>query len=434
MTDYEIDYNFYGGNLDAIECQDAEVLLIGPAETGKTLGLLWKLHRVASKHAEASIVIARKTLTSTFTTVLRTWEEKILGDNPAVKAYGGARASWYEYSNGSRVYVTGLDKSTRILSAEHDLIYVNQAEELSLNDWETLTTRTTGRAGHIPYPQTIGDANPSYPQHWMYQRKAVTRFFSWHADNPMLYDPITGAVTTQGARTMARLDSLTGLRYKRLRLGQAAQAEGVVYEGFSEAIHILDPFDIPQEWRRIRAVDFGFTNAFVCQWWAIDPDGRMYLYREIYHGGILVEDHAKEIKRLSEGEQIEATVCDHDAEGRATLERYLGIRTIAARKSIITGIQTVETRLRRAGDGKPRLYVVRDALTKEDVNLREHFLPTCTEQEFAAYVWQKTADGRPNKEIPLDLNNHGMDAMRYGVMHLDAVQPVVQQTRNRFYA
>jgi predicted transcriptional regulator len=40
-------------------------------------------------------------------------------------------------------------------------------------------------------------------------------------------------------------------------------------------------------------VDFGYTNPFVMQWWAEDPDGRLYLYREIYRTRRLVEDHAK---------------------------------------------------------------------------------------------------------------------------------------------
>ena len=34
-------------------------------------------------------------------------------------------------------------------------------------------------------------------------------------------------------------------------------------------------------------VDFGYTNPFTCQWWAMDHDGRLYLYREIFHQEII---------------------------------------------------------------------------------------------------------------------------------------------------
>jgi hypothetical protein len=74
-----------------------------------------------------------------------------------------------------------------------------------------------------------------------------------------------------------------------------------------------------QQWRKIRAIDFGYVNPFVCQWWAIDNDGRMFRYRELYMTGRTVKDHADKINLLSSGESYEATICDHDAEDRATL-------------------------------------------------------------------------------------------------------------------
>lgn len=414
---YDITFLAYGDNRAALECRDPEVLLIGPAETGKTFALLNKLHMAALKHKDASLVILRKTLASTYSTVLRTFTEKVLRDFPAVN-YGGEKPEWFQYPNGARIWVTGLDKASKILSAEHDIIYCNQAEELTLDEWETLTTRTTGRAGHMPYSQTIGDANPTYPQHWMYQRASIRRFFSWHKDNPTLYSQAKEQWTAQGERTTARLSALTGARRTRLFIGQPVQPEGAVYAEYDPGMHLVDWFQPPPEWRRFRVVDFGYTNPFVCHWWAVDSDGRMYMYREIYRTQRLVEDHAKDIVRLSEGENVEATVCDTDAEDRATLERH-GVPTMAAMKDVSPGIQTVEARLKRAGDGRPRLFVMRDALVERDPNLEVAHLPLCTADEFPAYIWQKVTEGKTNKEEPLKVNDHGMDAMRYGVMYMD---------------
>ena len=59
----------------------------------------------------------------------------------------------------------------------------------------------------------------------------------------------------------------------------------------------------------------------------------MYLYRELYRTHELVEDMARLITKLSHGEKIEATITDHDAEDRATLERY-GIYSIPAFKDV----------------------------------------------------------------------------------------------------
>ena len=40
------------------------------------------------------------------------------------------------------------------------------------------------------------------------------------------------------------------------------------------------------------------------------------------------------------------------------------------------------------------------------------------------YIWQQSKEGRPVKEEPLKVHDHGMDAMRYLVMQLDNAVPI----------
>lgn len=390
-----------------------EVIISGPSETGKTIAVLYKLNQFAQRYPGTQGVIIRKVRADMDGTVLQTWAKVAAND---CAPFGGSKPEWFDYPNGSRVWVGGMDKPGKVLSGERDIIVVNQAEELALDDWETLTTRATGRAGHVPYPQVIGDCNPSGSTHWIKSRANVLLLESRHEDNPTLYT-VDGILTERGQRTMAVLDALTGVRYQRLRLGRWVNAEGAVYE-FDAAVNVIDRFEPPSEWRRIRVIDFGYSNPFVCQWWAVDHDGRMYLYRELYGTRRIVEDWAEDIKRLSISESIEATVADHDAEDRATLERH-GILTQAARKDISPGIQAVQRRLSKAGDGKPRLYLMRGALVQADTELLNAHKPICTEQEIDVYVWPKAQDGRPIKETPVKEHDHGMDAMRYTAMYID---------------
>jgi phage terminase large subunit len=205
-------------------------------------------------------------------------------------------------------------------------------------------------------------------------------------------------------------------------LGLWVGSEGVIYE-FDDSVHVVEPFPIPRNWQRFRAIDFGYTNPFVCQWWAVDPDGRMYLYREIYMSQRTVREHARIINQMSTGERIIDTVADHDAEDRATL-RENGIDTTAADKRVQVGIEKVQDRLRVQGDGKPRLMVLRDALLETDQSLADTFLPLSTADEFGSYIWEPQSDGKPNKEQPQKLYDHGMDALRYMVMRLDAQSKV----------
>ena len=46
--------------------------------------------------------------------------------------------------------------------------------------------------------------------------------------------------------------------------------------------HVIEPFDIPKHWRRYRSFDFGYAKPFSVGWWAVDTEGRVYRYRELY--------------------------------------------------------------------------------------------------------------------------------------------------------
>jgi phage terminase large subunit len=150
----------------------------------------------------------------------------------------------------------------------------------------------------------------------------------------------------------------------------------------------------------------------------MDNDGRMYLYREIYKTQTLVEDHAKRIRELTGGEHIEATVADHDAEDRATLAKY-GVPTVPADKAISPGIQAVQQRLNKTADGRPRLFIFRNALVGMDARLEDAKLPTSTQDEWAGYAWPRSNDGKAVKEVPVQVNDHGLDSTRYAVMYAD---------------
>lgn len=418
---------FYGAAREFWAYKGHEVILDGPYETGKTFASLSKLHALLCKYPNSRALMVRKTYADLVHSAVVTYENKVLTFPPGdirspISKYGNNKPEFYQYPNGSRLVCGGLDNPGKVLSAEYDFIYVNQAEEIVLDAWEKLTGRATGRAGNAPYTQVIGDCNPDVPTHWIKNRKSIKLLQQRHENNPRLFDQVTGLITEAGKRTMEILDALTGLRYKRGRLGLWVSAEGVVFDNFDPSIHVIEPFEIPHHWNKYRAIDFGYTNPFVCQWWAEDHDGRLYLYRELYMTQRTVKVHAEKIKALSQGEEYIFTVADHDAEDRATLKEN-GIVTVAAKKDISPGIQAIQERLKVQGDNKPRLYVMRGCLVEADSSLYREYpgdtQPVCTEQEFGSYVWPDGADGKPNKEKPMDVYNHGMDAARYMVMQLN---------------
>jgi len=412
MPRVDVGYSFYGGVLEAIFCRDREVVLSGPAETGKTLGMLWKLDALAHKYKGASLVITRKTLASTYSTVLVTLQKKILridgksGRNAAgVRTYGGEKPQWFDYPSGSRIWIAGMDKSSKVLSAEHDIIFVNQAEELSLPDWETLTTRTTGRAGNMPYGQTIGDCNPAALTHWIRGRARsgkLTLIENTHQDNPMLFDPATGKMTAQGHRTFETLDSLTGTRYSRLRQGLWAAPEGAIYDMFDEERHKVASFPVPHIWPRVVGVDP--TGAYIgAVWLALDPQNQILnVYREYCEPfGASTPTHARRILELSAGETIFAWV------GGGPAERAWRTDWSAA------GVPLLEPPIKDVWLGIDRV----GALLGEH-SLVVHDCCVGLLSEIGSYVRGTDRDGEFTDKIVDKHRFHLLDALRYPISWL----------------
>jgi phage terminase large subunit len=429
-----------GGALEALKAKDSEILLSGPAGTGKSFALLLKMHLLCMSNPGMRGLMVRKTHKSLTATGLVTFRDHVAAEAIAAgicRWYGGSgeRPAQYIYSNGSVLLVGGLDNPEKIMSMEIDACYAQEATELTLEDWEKITTRL--RNGKLAHMMIMADCNPQQPSHWLKKRcdDGKTRMlYSRHEDNPRLA-LADGVMTEYGATYIARLDALTGVRKERLRYGRWAAAEGVIYGDWKPEVHLSDRKKLPDQWDRVWSVDFGFRHPFVWQMWAIDPDGRLWLEKEIYHTERLVEDHAKTILAavtMRDGKtwkypKPRAIVCDHDAEDRATLERHLSMGTVAATKTVLDGIEAVKARLRIQADGKPRLYVLRDALVELDVSLGESGRPSRLAGEIEGYVWKPQPNAVAGREKPIPdepdkINDDGCDAMRYAVAHFD-LQP-----------
>jgi len=443
-----------GSARQLFECREGEVLVSGPAGTGKSRACLEKIHFICMLNPGARALIVRKTLASLGSTALATWRKYVVPEAMAVgdvDYYGGSSEEppQYRYTNGSVVVIGGMDRAIRIMSSEYDVIYVQEAIELGKDDWEYLFTRL--RNGVVSFQQLLADANPDAPTHWLKQRCEEGRTVmldSRHEENPV-YFADDGTLTDRGRDYMSKLDNLTGVRRMRLRLGLWVAAEGIIYDNYDPVIHKLPArFAVPDDWTRIWSVDFGYKNPFVWQLWALDPDGRLYLVREIYHTERTVDQHARDIMDVvapmdpdyvhdekRQGKQYAhhgrrwveprplVVICDHDAENRAVLEREIGMPTKAANKAVAPGIEAVQRRFRKAGDGKPRLYFLPDTLVTLDQSLKDRGLPYCTEQELSSYVWKPkpkiSQTEKPEPDEPLKKDDHGMDAKRYVVAHLD---------------
>lgn len=426
------DYWPRGGAAQVFKHRDREVLLEGPAGTGKTTAALWKLHLLCLKYPGIHVLMVRKTLVALTGSAMVAFQSAVLGsrpDNFGVVPFGGSKIkpAGFRYPNGSEISIGGMDKADKIKSTEYEVIYINEATELTIEDWETLISRRH-RNPKMPYTQVIADCNPDAPSHWLYQRIQRGETLSikcHHQDNPTLYDHAEGDWTPVGADYISGLKSLTGVRRQRLYEGLWSAAEGLVYENWDPGLHLVTDAQLEQMgvWvkgnlnrasiRRVFAdVDWGFTHPGSIGIWGVDTDGRIYLVHEIYRTGRTIDWWLDQAVPLQLRFAVEKWVCDPAEPGFIAQFRRRRLNAVAGQNDIRDGIDALHQRLDKAGDGRPRLYVRRDALDQVDESLRRAGKPTCFADEIVTYVWEK------DKEKPVDQNNHALDPARYLALEL----------------
>jgi len=182
--------------------------------------------------------------------------------------------------------------------------------------------------------------------------------------------------------------------------GYFASFVGAVYKTFRRSTHVIDPFEIPKDWLRYRAIDWGFNNPFACLWLARDKDRRWYVYAEHYQARETLAFHAERIKQISGKEMYRVTWADHDAQERHEFTK-LGISTMPAKKDIHLGIEAVQAALKIQGDGKPRLFIFKNCHN--------------TIKEITGYKWSEGTEIKDAKDKPLQVNDHACDCLRYAV-------------------
>lgn len=405
-----------------------ELLLAGPAGTGKTLANLLRVYWVCRKYAGARALVVRKTRESLTESVLVTWERDVLTPaHPILTRSPTLRRvrQSYRFPNGSEVVLGGMDKPDKVLSSEFDLIYAPEATDLDVTDWETLGGRL--RAGRVPYQQLIADCNPTSPHHWLYKRCAgnlCSLVPTTHHDNPRYYDRAAQKWTPAGEQYLARLERMTGARRDRFLKGLWVAAEGVVYDfvaRYAPHGHLLPgDFRAPPEWPRVWAVDWGKTAPTCLLVGAVDPHGRIHITREVYKTRLrpdVLGKRAAAWVEAGEEPRPRAIVCDHDEERRADFEAASGLALeLADKRDRDKGIEALQARFDFDAGGMPRV-LIREGCREHppDDFLAGNGRPTCLAEELVGYVW----DADFLKDEPISENDHACDALRYLARFVD---------------
>lgn len=427
----------------------------GTYDAGKTFGLCAYIDYLAGQWPGARMTFVHRSLNRVYRNIIPTYE-KYLGykppsrdDNPLgrdVTRFGGERPEFFEYNNGTRIYMNGVDKPQNLLSDFFDAAFVNQAELLPFEAWDELTARVSERAGTMPIASLVGDCNPNAPHHWIRQQtkdKKLEYFRMSFLDNPeiieqgsdrlksfkiefennpdpKLLDKVMDLFSESGLRRVEKLKNLDGLRFKRGFLGLWASGEGLVFEEFEPETHIVDTTIMPN-WKRYLSVDWGFRNPASVIWWALSPDDRLYAYKEIYRTKLTKPELIRLIKENCDRryDRIQyAAVDSADQDGVEQL-RQAGFRVKEPKKDKVAQIDGVKERLKKDKTGQPAILFKRDRLVHPpDEDLKDDYRPVEVTDEFLSLSYAEKLKGTRRDDEDVVGDNHGVDGTSYLVQSL----------------
>lgn len=427
-----------------------EILIHGPAGTGKSRGILEWIWWVANTYRGVRILIARKTRVSLTEAALVTLEDQVIPPgHPTLNGPGRAnRASYSVERTKSEIVCGGMDHPTRLYSTDWDIIYIQEAQELVEDEWERL--RRGLRHFTVPTQVLIGDCNPEGPGHWLYKRvfgkpQRTENWPSRHWDNPKWYDGKKRKWTTEGITYIDSLSRLSGVRKDRLLRGEWVAASGAVWDNFDSAVHVVDrPKPVPGETdvetvgrefklkRYFGAIDWGFSSAGTFQVWGVDDEKRIYLVAEWYRAQEPLSWWAARIEQAHRDYQLMCVQADPARPDSISVANDLlhqkGIRRLvwgahnrrrATQGMDMGGLELVRQHFSRQKDGKPGIYLLRGSLKDRDARLEEARKCTCLSEEIPGYVYLKLEDGKPSKEATdPHCDDHGCDALRYAACYI----------------
>ncbi len=306
-----------------IDAKEAEVLFGGAAGGGKSYGQMVDALLFALLHPGSKQLVLRRTFAELEKSLIRT----ALALYPRDIYSFNSSSHTGKFKNGSVIdfgYCASENDVYQYQSAEYDIIRFDELTHFTEAQYIYLISRVRGANS---YPKQIkSSTNPGGIGHsWVKSRfidagasgksfigaDGMKRIFipSLLDDNRFLRDG--------DPEYKKRLLALPEREKKALLYGDWNIFEGQYFSEFSRKKHTVEPFEIPNAWRKWRTIDYGL-DRLVCLWIALSPDGNAYVYRELCASDLPISASARAItERTPNGEDIYATLAPPDLWSRS---------------------------------------------------------------------------------------------------------------------
>jgi phage terminase large subunit len=325
----------------------------------------------------------------------------------------------YQKYQGHEYQKMGIEEATLIADEEDYLKLISSCRSTLDLDPQVFLTCNPGGPGHAWFKNRFVD-NPREKTYYD-DVTGRSRIFiqSRVYDNPTLIEKDPGY-----------LEMLKGLPEELRRAwldGDWDVYYGQYFSQWRYDVHVCEPFHIPSNWYRYRAIDYGYKAPFAVVWVAVDPNKNVYVYRDYYVAEMELSGHIDAINALSKDEEYRATMGDPSmwirnpqntnrsdlAAGShmaiADLLRKGGINVIKANNDRVSGWNLLREYLKWDDETPPKLHVFK----------------TCN--KFIETIPTLVHDLRRPEDLDTKGPDHLADAARYALMHIG--QPEKQEVK-----
>lgn len=185
---------------------------------------------------------------------------------------------------GGVIALRNLDDAAKYASSEFATIGVDELTKNQKYVFDMLRTRM--RWAGIPETYFLAGTNPGSVGHAWVKKIWMDREFEPTEKEAHLFKYIRATADDNRANLDASyFDQLEGLpeeKRKAFLMGDWNLFEGQFFSEFNEDVHVCEPFDIPDTWRKFGSYDHGRAKPACFSWYAMDFDGNIYKYRELY--------------------------------------------------------------------------------------------------------------------------------------------------------
>jgi hypothetical protein len=259
----------------------------GAAGGGKSYGLLIKYFLRCMRYPGYQSLILRRTFPELQRSLIR---RSLMIFPKTIGKYNESKHVW-TFLNDSIIefgYCDSENDVTNYQSAEYDAIGFDESTHFTEFQITYMISRIRGVNN---YPKSIDlTTNPGGVSHGFHKKTIIANCRPFEMSNIKIGERFYSALFIPAKVTdnkflmdldpeyKERLDALPEFQRKMLRDGDWDTFEGQFFPEMNRDIHVIKRFDIPENWKKFRCMDYGL-DMLKCYWIALDTHGNAYVYR-----------------------------------------------------------------------------------------------------------------------------------------------------------